>query len=255
MIRYKSHFMKKTSIFLLILLALLPLTSQGQPLARYQDQIYQSYITGEISSWESTLWRIEKLYQQQPSAEVLYNLLLTRYGITGYYLGNGQKDKAREQINAAQQELELLERHEDYKSRRLALRGAFLGFRIALSPIRSVVLGPRSMNAVDEALQADPGNPTAHLEKGNVLYYAPGMFGGSKEKAIEHYQKALQLMEQQQNAAHRWLALSTRVALAKAYEETGDPQRAIEILQETLTIEPRFQWVKNELLPQLLQKQ
>ena len=240
---------------LIVLLTLHPAASKGQGLQHYQQEIYESYIEGDMDRWEAALAGMESLYARQPSARLLYNVLLAQYGLTGYYLGTGERSRARQLIAAGESSLEQLKAHPRFRSRQLALEGAFLGFRISLSPLRAVTLGPRSMGAIDRALEADPFNPTAHLEKANALYYAPAMFGGSKTEAIEHYRQALQLMEQQQQPDHRWLYLSTLVALATAYESTGEISPAIATLRKALNTEPEFKWVRDELLPQMLQQQ
>jgi tetratricopeptide (TPR) repeat protein len=240
---------------LILLLSLFPATSNGQNLQHYQEEIYKSYIGGDMGRWEAALQGMERLHERQPSARLLYNILLAQYGLTGYYLGTGERSRARQLIAAGESNLEQLKAHARFRSRQLALEGAFLGFRISLSPLRAVALGPRSMGAIDRALEADPFNPTAHLEKANALYYAPAIFGGSKTAAIDHYRQAIQLMEQQQQPDHRWLYLSTLVALATAYESTGEISLAIATLQKALSSEPGFKWVRDELLPQMQQQQ
>jgi tetratricopeptide (TPR) repeat protein len=238
-------------LFLFLFLQISPAT-QGQELEKYQQQIYQSYISGDMELWQTTLEQMEKLSGRQPTAEVIYNLLLGYYGLIGYHLGTDEKRNARDLLDKATELLEKLEPFPEYQSHMLALRGALYGFRIGLRPLRAVVLGPRSMRAIDRAMEIDPSNPTAHLEKANALFYAPSTFGGSKTEAITHYRRAATLMEKQQHPAHRWLYLSTLVALANAYTETGNKQMAISTLRKALRHESNFKWAKEELLPELL---
>lgn len=248
--------MKK--IYTLLLAWLLQIHSANvysQDLQSLQDQIYQAYISGNMQLWQDALNGLEKLYDRQPQPHILNNLLLAQYGLTGYYLGINEKNLARNILDQAEKNLEKLQGVAGYQSHYYAYQGAFLGFRIGLRPIRAMVLGPKSMRAIDRALQEDPQNPAAHLEKANALFYAPAFAGGSKKEAIGHYQKAMELMQQQQRPGYRWLLLSTMVSLAKAFEETGQISQAFALLQKALDYEPGFSWVRDELLPQLQKKQ
>ena len=51
-----------------------------------------------------------------------------------------------------------------------------------------------------------------------------------------------------------WNYLSLLTAIAELYYETDNQKMAVYYLQKTLTKEPAYQWVKNELLPLYLKK-
>jgi tetratricopeptide (TPR) repeat protein len=83
----------------------------------------------------------------------------------------------------------------------------------------------------------------------------PAAFGGSKELAIENYQKAEKLMESSASEIkENWNYISLLLAIGKAHDETANYKMAKVYYEKILKIEPRFAWVKNELYPNILKK-
>ncbi|MFW5725850.1 MAG: hypothetical protein ACOCX0_05320, partial [Bacteroidota bacterium] len=162
MITLKKH------MFILLGFILLGIAGKTQSqthdrLATMQEQIYQSFVSGDIPLWERTIPQLERYYAANQSAEVLYDLLLARYGYIAFALET-DRSKARDQLDKAEKELEKLFTYPAYRSNAYALEGAFLGFRISLRPLSGITLGPRSYRAIDNAVEADPNNPAAWME-------------------------------------------------------------------------------------------
>lgn len=214
-----------------------------------QNQVYEAYVTGNIPLWERTIRQMEAAYSRRPVPELLYDILLAQYGLIGYYLGTGQNSNAQRHLEQAEAYVGQLSASRPYSTTALVFQSAFLGFRISLRPLRAVQLGPRSYRLIDQAIEADPAYARGWIEKGNISFYTPSVFGGNKGDAIAHYQKAIQLLEINTANNHRWLYLSTLVALANAQKETGDVRGGIQTLEKALRDEPRFSWVRDELLP------
>ncbi|MFP4065851.1 MAG: hypothetical protein ACLFS0_10165 [Bacteroidales bacterium] len=235
----------------LILLLTLPLrANKSNGRTAFQNMIYRAYVHDRMSLWENTLQTMEFEYRQQPCHGLLYDILLARYGLIGYYLGTEKEEQAKAMLDQAEDYLDILSDNRSFIAEAKLFEAAFYGFRIGLQPWRGIQLGPRSSRLIDEALDINPSYPRGHIEKGNLLYYAPGVFGGSKSKAIKHYQQAIELMEANMKNNHRWLYLSTLVSLAEAHKETGDIKKGIAILEKALSFEPDFHWVKEEKLPE-----
>ncbi|MFP4690820.1 MAG: hypothetical protein ACLFMU_02805 [Bacteroidales bacterium] len=235
----------------LILLLTLPLrANKSNGRTAFQNMIYRAYVHDRMSLWENTLQTMEFEYRQQPCHGLLYDILLARYGLIGYYLGTEKEEQAEAMLDQAEDYLDILSDNRSFIAEAKLFEAAFYGFRIGLQPWRGIQLGPRSSRLIDEALDINPSYPRGHIEKGNLLYYAPGVFGGSKSKAIDHYQQAIELMEANMKNNHRWLYLSTLVSLAEAHKETGDIKKGIAILEKALSFEPDFHWVKEEKLPE-----
>lgn len=226
------------------------LSAASQP--SQQDRIYRAFVHNEMHLWEPVIREMEQ--QRGASAPRLYDLLLARYGYIAWCLDKDRKNEALVQLEQAEKEIELLMRNKDWQSQAYALQGALLGFRISLRPLAAMRLGPRSYKAIDTALELNPDNPTAWLERGNSRFYTPSTFGGSKAEAANSYRKAVELFERNLTPNHRWLYLNALVGLAKSYEYTDRPLLAVLTYRKALAYEPNFKWVSEDLLPKALEK-
>lgn len=65
-----------------------------------------------------------------------------------------------------------------------ALKAYIVFMQMAVYPTkRAMEMIPQSNMLLDKALAFDPQNPRAYLLKGQISFYVPEMFGGSKEEA------------------------------------------------------------------------
>jgi tetratricopeptide (TPR) repeat protein len=240
----------KVILFIFIIAALPVFAQAPNRQEQLQNQIYRSFVRGDVPLWERTIGEFEQLYRVRQEPAVLYDLLLARYGFIAFSMEN-EPAKARAQLDKAEKELEQLLRYTAYQSHAYAMQGAFLGFRISLRPVSAVILGPRSYSALNRAVEAGENNPVVWMEMGNSRFYTPSAFGGSKQQALEHYQRAVNLFEKNLPNNQRWLYLNTLVGLAKSFEMTSQKAQAVATYRKALTIEPEFKWVRDDLLPKI----
>ncbi|HSV75913.1 MAG TPA: hypothetical protein VLH37_02670 [Bacteroidales bacterium] len=219
-------------------------------LQNFRNQIYEAYVLNNMPRWAQTVSAMEAAYRSNPHEELLYDLLLAQYGLIGYYLGNNREREGEALLDNAQTLLRRLETLPAFQAQAHAFDAAFLAFRISLQPLRAMVLGPRSSQAASRSTEANSRYARAWVERGNIMFFAPSPFG-SKERAINYYQRAVRTMEENMHPSHRWLYLSTLVSLANSFEKTGDIQMALQTVEKALRFEPRFKWAKEELLPKL----
>lgn len=248
--------MIKVIILLISIFVLSVQVSPGQSnssITRMQNQIYTSFIKGDVPLWERSIRELERIYANTSTDEVLYDLLLARYGYIAFSMEENPA-AARKQLDQAEKELEKLLRNPSWLSSAKAMQGAFLGFRISLRPISAVLLGPRSYKAINEAVEADENNPVGWMEMANSRFYTPSAFGGSKQEARDYYLKSVQLFEKDLKPNQKWLYLNSLVGLAKSYQYLDRIDLAVATYKKALTFEPEFKWVRDELLPELLKK-
>lgn len=206
--------------------------------------VYKAFVTGDTELWEVTLRQGTGTFSLDQEDEI-YKLSLGYYGLIGNYLGNNKNDEAKKHLAFIQPIVEKMLEKNPQSSRFHALRGALYAFGINLNKYKAMYLGPKSQGHIEKAVELDSENPQAWVEKGNMLYYMPSMFGGDKQKGIAAYQKAIKLFEQQNNLKTCWLYLNTIVVLGQWYFETDAPQKSLACYKKVLTMEPDFKYVKS----------
>ena len=242
---------KECYLYLTLVWMLLYCTGMVAAQADPEAAIYRAFIHDRMDEWDRV---IEDLAGREAtlSDDQRVELVNFYYGYVGWAIGQGMDRKAKDYIRAAEDLIEGLlvkypERPELY-----AYKGAFLGFRIGLNKIKAVVLGPESMKHINHALETGPERPQGWIEKGNALYYMPKMFGGSKEKALEAYLRAIGLMEEDPGLiSGNWMYLNVLMILGQSYEGIGELERAKLTYEKILQIEPGFTYVRDELYPAL----
>lgn len=95
--------------------------------------------------------------------------------------------------------------------------------------------GPKVKEENARAMALDNKNPVVWASLGRQYLMAPKMFGGDAEKAIESFQKSLELDASQDE---------TWVWLAKAFAKHGDKAKAHDAIQHALSLSPDSPWVK-----------
>ena len=149
----------------------------------------------------------------------------------------------------------LLEKMGLDNARVYSLKGAFYGFQIMLDPLKAPSLGKLSMEANEKAMSLDPEEPQVWLEKANMEYYRPAIFGGSKKKAVPMYEKAVKLFESSPGRIQEnWVYMNCLAGLGIAYENTRNYSEAGSVYRKLLKLEPSFKWVKEDLYPQFRSK-
>jgi tetratricopeptide (TPR) repeat protein len=154
----------------------------------------------------------------------------------------------------AQNNLGLLEKTRTDVSTISAYKSAFYGYEIGLNIIKAPILGPKSLKYSKLAMEQNPQNPMGYIQYGNSQFYMPAIFGGSKKEAVEHFIKALELMEKETTRIEKdWNYLSLLTLIGQSFTEMKEYKNAKKYFEKALAIEPNFLFVKLELLPDLLE--
>lgn len=233
---------------LFILLCFLPTTVVAQTTAH---QIYNCYVQRDMQTWKKIIDKLETI--AQPTVEQRLEVLNYEYGYIAWRLSKDYKNKeeADQYLAKAYQNLRSLPQEAQYKALVAAYEGAFIGYQIAISPVKAPFIGMKSLKYVKEAVQADSVNYFAHIQYGNVMYYIPGMFGGSRTKAIEHYNKAKKIMQGQGVHQNNWLYMNLLLTLADAYKKDNNWQQVKACYDEALRLQPHYPYITEQLYPTL----
>jgi len=218
--------------------------------ANSRSFIYEAYVRNDMSKWKYTI----EQYRPVSNNEKL-ELLNYLYGYIAYCIGNKKNDEAKKYLQQAQLLINDLEKNKYRMSELYAYKSAVIGFNIGLAPYKAPLLGKESQTFAEKSVAIDSTNYLGYIQLGNIAFYTPAVFGGSKKKAILYYLKALKLMEKNpENLKNNWNYLNLLATLINAYYEQEQYKLAEKYCQITLKVEPNFDWVKNHLYPKVLKK-
>ena len=219
-------------------------------LAQEKEAIYRSYIYNDMATWKKTIDAMHAEPNKNNEREL--ELLNYEYGYIGWSIGSKKNGEARIYLERGLERLKRL-RKDNYRVAVLdAYESAFLGFQIGLANLKAPRLGPRSLDFAKKSVEQDENNALGYIQLGNIDFFMPPIFGGSKDRAIENYLRAEQLMEADGKGDWNYLALL--VQLAEAFEVTGKIDKAGAFYVKALFSEPNFSWVKDELYPAFTKK-
>ncbi|WP_372949142.1 hypothetical protein [Mariniphaga sp.] len=217
----------------------------------FKQQVYQAYISGKMENWKTAIDAMEKQKSNQPTD--ILELINYQYGYVAWCLGNDKKNEAKHYLSLLDNNLEKLKSLSGESAEYHSYTAAAYGFKIGLSNWRAPFFGPKSMDHAEKAMKKDSLNFQANMEMGNIWNHMPAMFGGSDEKALSYYSKALKIMESKSEEIkrHNWIYLNLLTLVGQMQQEMGNPYQAKKYFEQALKIEPNFVWVKEELLPSL----
>lgn len=219
----------------------------------FESRLYQAFISGNMDEWNKVLVELDVLVSRKPTPANRFKLLHAQYGYIGYLLGLNQTGKAKELIDKAEKQADILAGIPNYQSSAKAIQGALLAYQISISPYKAPFLGLRSLSLIDEAVALNPSNYYALIEKGNALHYAPAIAGGNPTKAVEVYRKALDLIEKDYKTGKpkTWWYINTYTQMGLAAQKAGNKNLAKKIYLTILGMEPNYKWVREDLLPKV----
>ena len=184
------------------------------------------------------------------SAWARYYAALADFRIANHLLAReeGSKDRASSHLDSAVKNLKQVIKLDADTAEAYALLNSVYGRQISLSPVKGIVLGPRSKRALGKAKRLAPDNPRVVLADFNT----PRMWGGNKERAMEGFRRAAALFAGEKPAdplqpvwghgeAYAWIGL--------AHLDRDERGRARAAFEKALEIEPEFGWVRYVLLP------
>ncbi len=190
-----------------------------------------------------------------------YYIALTDYRIANNLLARGKKnkDQASKHLKEAAEHLEEAEAitREDAKTiaaEVYALLSSVYGRQISLSGIKGIFLGPKSGNLLKKAEQLAPDNPRVVLSAAIGAFNTPQMWGGSKERALEGFQRAAYLFAREKLTDPIypvWGHSETYAWLGIAYMDRDEKDLARAAFEKALEIDPDNGWVKYDLLPKV----
>jgi tetratricopeptide (TPR) repeat protein len=236
-----------------IIICLFLLTVFSDTYASDRSEIYYAYVNNRMDQWKNIIDRLETI--KSKSNEQLLELVNYQYGYIGYCIGFKKKDEAKKYLGLAEKNIEILEKSNYMPSDIHAYKCAFYGFKIGLNVFSAQVNGKKSLEHGEAAIRLGKDNYFAHVQYGNMQFYRPAAFGGSKKEGMEYFLKAKEMLEKNpSDLIENWNYLSLLVIIGQSYTYIDDYNSAKAVHENILKVEPGFLYVKNELYPELLKK-
>ena len=223
-------------------------------LIRVRAQMHEAnslFETGKLVEARATFERILPM-TEKPWLVHYYIALADRYLSQHYY--ESDTDLTNRHLDAGIDQLETsIKLKEDFAEAH-ALQSSLYGMKIALSPWKGMLLGPRSKDAMDRAVKSDPDNPRVLLLSGISALETPPMFGGSAEEAREMLLRSVDRFETYQPASEaypRWGHYEAYAWLGQTSVELNDYDAAMSYYEKALEVNPVGGWVRFNLIPAL----
>lgn len=222
-------------------------------LGQNNSSIYRAYVIGDMGKWKKTMDSLENVIPKTNKEKL--DLINYQYGYIAWCIDKNKDAEAEVYLEKTQVLLKHLEKQNYSLSMLYAYKAAFIGFEIGISPYKAPFIGSESLRFARQSLALDSQNAFAYVQLGNIAFYTPQLFGGSKSEAMEHYEKAIRIMEEEgKQLLINWNYLNLLATTINAYMKFEKYNNAKNLSVKTLYIEPNFEWVKNELYPQILKK-
>lgn len=172
---------------------------------------------------------------------LLKYMLARIYYLSGQYALNRDdkklaKDFMERSLSIAKESMRLNGNFSDSKRLAADIYGILIDLKIPM--IYGPIYGPRADKLVEKAIELNPQNPEAYLAKGRSYLFTPVVFGGSKRKAIESFEMAINICSGYYQG-YLWLG--------RAYQMRGEFNRAREAFQKVLALTPESRLAKEEL--------
>jgi len=219
----------------------------------HQTDIYNAYIRGDMGAWKDVISKME--VRKDMSDKYMFELMNYEYGYIAWCLNQGEENEASKHLKQAEIYQAQLELKTGEKALLNAYKSAFYGFHIGLNSFKAPFIGPLSVQMAQKAMALDDTEAFGFVQYGNIYFYMPTLFGGSKSTAVIYYQKAETRMEAVQgNNPKDWNYLNLLLQIASSFEELANYAEAKRYYEKILRIEPAFGYIKNERYPQVLKK-
>lgn len=215
-----------------------------------KKSIYKAYIGADMQLWRMVIDSLHAKSNKTIEQEI--ELLNYEYGYIGWCLSQKKKQVAETYLKRYEARLSKLTTNQT-QGLRSAYRSAYYGFEIGLNNVKAPFLGPNSIREAELSVKLDPKCWLGYVQLGNIDFYKPSLFGGSKEDALKYYLKAEQILLRE-GIDQDWNLLSLWAQIGLTYEALDNLQKAEVYYRKALTAEPQFKWVKDELYMNLKKK-
>ncbi len=214
-------------------------------------KMFDAYLIGELNVWGEMLEEKQKNINDLDNQELAF-VINYQYGYIPWCLETKKTEQAKLFLEYFESNLSLWEQKGGDRATIFAYRSGASAFHYKLSSSLSYAI--TSIKFVNKAFETDAKNPIVLSLKGNIDFYKPAIFGGSKKEAMNYFIQSLEAFERINWAENNWNYVATKLCLAQTYEKTNQIGKALKLAEEMLSAYPTFLYLKNEYYPSLLRK-
>ena len=215
-----------------------------------KEKIYKAYISSDMNKWKTIMDKMEK--NKINTTGFYYQLIEYQYGYIAWCIGNDKKDQAEDYLDLANDNLDKYRKLGGNKNIADSFESSFLGFEIGIDVYKAPFIGKKSKELGEKSIEDNSKHPLVLMNYGNMLFYMPSFYGGDKKEGLKYLMRAKFYMEKEKKyVSNNWLYLNLLTLIGQAHEDLGEIEKARKIYKYALIREPDFDYVKNELLPNL----
>lgn len=209
------------------------------------ERLEYGYKNRDLDTLEKAYKDLKYISSTRGNAHDLYFTSLCLYRI--YNLGFKKYSK-EEYIDSAITYLEKSIKLKKDFSDAYALLGSLYGMK-AKGFFKGMLYGSKSDRAFKKAKEIDSLNPRTLYLEGISFLYKPKGFGGSVQRAIHNFKKAIKIFEEGkgERGIINWGYLECMMFLGIAYEKVDSLKKAEEVYRKVLEIDPDYGWAKYRL--------
>ena len=217
----------------------------------FANDLYKAYLAGDMQKWGDYLAQTDQ--RTDFSVEELASIANYEYGYIAWCLDEKRNDEAKHRLKQFVNRINCLDSLHYDPSMIAVFRSSVCAYDLSLYKRDLVKTMKEAIHYTELGVKLDPKNPLALTLQGNVKFYTPAMFGGSKKEALDFFLKAEYLMRENK-MTDCWNFRALQLCIAQCYEKVESKKAAINYCEKILSEVPDFAYVRDVYLPKLLGK-
>lgn len=217
----------------------------------FANDLYSAYLAGDMQKWGDYLSETDK--RQDFSVEELASITNYEYGYVAWCMDEKRTDEVKHRLSQFKQRINMLDSMHYDPSMVAMFRASACAYDLSLYKRDLIKTMKEAIAYTDKGVELNPDNPLALTLQGNVRFYTPAMFGGSKKEALALFLKAEKIMKEE-GMTECWNYRALQLCIAQCYEKVENKQKAIDYCHHILSEVPNFAYVRDVYLPKLIGK-
>lgn len=228
---------------LLLALTIKPGRMMGQDL-------YEAYLSGDMSVWGAYIAEMEK--KGNLTLDEIARITNYEYGYIAWCIDEKRVEEAKHRLDVFISHIDYLEKQGYSPSMVAVYRSSVCAYQLSLYKKKFIQMAKEALAYSEQALELDAKNPIALTLQGNVKMHMPAILGGSDAKALEFFLESETLMRNA-GKVDNWNFRSLQLCIAQCYERVEGKKRAAQYCEEVLAEVPNFVYLRDVYYKKLIE--